>query len=103
MSPSSGDTHCEERWMSTWLITGVLSKVVHIDTFGSTGSNNSKLQVSEKNVLRKIFEPLKAEEAGDFSILCNEELHGLCKYHNIVRTIIYDVTMERQRLHTEFL
>jgi hypothetical protein len=41
MSQSSGDTHCEERWTSMWFITGVLRKVVHIDTFGSTGSNNS--------------------------------------------------------------
>jgi hypothetical protein len=46
-----------------------------------------KLQVSEKKVLRKIFEPMKAEETGEFSILHNEELHGLCRYHNIVTTI----------------
>jgi hypothetical protein len=41
MSPSSRDTHCEECWTSMWFITGVLSKIVHNDTFGSTGSNNS--------------------------------------------------------------
>jgi hypothetical protein len=41
MSPPSGDTHCEERWMSVWFIEGVLSKTLHIDSFGSTGSNSS--------------------------------------------------------------
>jgi hypothetical protein len=41
MSPSSGDTHCEERRTSIWFVTGVWTKTVHIDTFGSAGSREA--------------------------------------------------------------
>jgi hypothetical protein len=41
ISPSSGDTHSEDLRASVWFITGVLSKIFHVATFGSTGSSNS--------------------------------------------------------------
>jgi hypothetical protein len=63
MSPSSGDTHCEERWTSVRFITEVLNKTVHIDTFGSTGSNNSIRKVVVVN--KKYINHLKP--SGNFT------------------------------------
>jgi hypothetical protein len=50
-------------------------------------AGGSKLRVFENMVLRRIFEPRRDEESGDWRRLHNEELNDVYSSPNIVQVI----------------
>ena len=67
--------------------TTILPLVLYgCETWSLTLSEECRLTVLEKRILRRIFGP-KRDENGEFRRLHNEELHSLYRSPNIVRVI----------------
>jgi hypothetical protein len=57
------------------------------ETWSLTVRELYRLRVFENRVLRRIFEPKLDDVAGEWRKLCNEELHNLYSFPNIIRHI----------------
>ena len=65
----------------------MLSVVLYCcETWSLTLREESRLRVFENRILRRIFGPTR-DKNGERRRLHNEELHSLCRSHNIVRAM----------------